>query len=213
MDMNIQRKDIFVESIFDVEVPDVDTDGIYAFFMEAKKNHGGISRSNYGGWQFDMKTDMCPAYDDLLQKLDMAANHIVKNVFKMDLEVFVCNSWLNHSLKGGMNSIHTHPGALLSGAFYIKTNDKTGDINFIRESAHAIENTLHYLNQDYIRQQRDKLWMTNHTRPPKQNHAYMFSPWLMHEVMENMTNDDRLVAGFNVRPVFKEDRVTAVINK
>jgi len=35
----------------------------------------------------------------------------------------------------------------------------------------------------------------------------------MHEVMENTTNDDRLVAGFNVRPVFPEDRVAAVINK
>jgi len=203
MDMSIKRHDIFVESIFDVDVPEVNNSNIFDFFQETIKKHKGVHRSNLGGWQFDMKEGMCPDYDDAMSKVLYAVNHIFKNVFNINLTMQISNSWLNYSSRGGLNSIHTHPGALFSGVYYIKTSDNTGPINFIRSDAHAVESTAWFgIGNEYTRTgDRDKLWRTNVQKKPIPSKAYLFSSWLAHEVMETTVDEDRLVAGINFVPV------------
>jgi len=202
MEMSITRSDIFVESIFEVIPPDVNNDAVFDFFQLAKKSHNGIKRSNVGGWQFDMKTGMCEEYDDIMDKLTYAANHMMRDVFKINQSVKISNSWLNYSARGGSNSIHTHPGALLSGVYYIKTSPDTGPINFIREGNHAIEMTMWYSGDpDYAKNpDRDKMWQSHAQRQPESGKAYIFSSWLQHEVIETTVDEDRLVAGINFVP-------------
>ena len=202
MDMSIKRHDIFVESVFEVDVPEVDNSAIFDFFKEANKNHQGVRRSNLGGWQFDMKQGMCPEYDSAMDKIVYAVNHIITDVFKMNIPVQISNSWLNYSSRGGMNTIHTHPGALFSGVYYIKTSPNTGPINFIRNDAHAVEMTMfHASASDYAKKQdRDRFWLTNVQKFPEPSKAFLFSSWLAHEVMETTVDEDRLVAGINFVP-------------
>lgn len=200
--MSITRHDLFVESMFTVQPPEVDNDAIFDFFKLAKKNHNGVKRSNVGGWQFDMNPGMCPEYDDVMDKLTYAANHILCDVYKMKTRVRISNSWLNYSARGGLNSVHTHPGALLSGVYYIKTSPETGPINFMRDNNHSIETTMWWSgDQDYAKNpERDKAWLTHVHKKPKIGSAYIFSSWLQHEVIETTVDEDRLVAGINFVP-------------
>ena len=203
MDMSIKRDDIFVESIFEVNVPEVNNLAIFNFFREANKNHNGVHRSNLGGWQFDMKEGMCPEYDSAMEKVLYAVNHIISDVFKMKVRMCISNSWLNYSARGGLNSVHTHPGAMFSGVYYIKTSPNTGPINFIRSDGHAIESTIFNARCDEYSKHtnRDPLWRTHVQKKPEPSKAFLFSSWLSHEVMETTVDEDRLVAGINFIPV------------
>lgn len=197
-DISIKREDIFVESIFDVFIPNIDNENIFDFFVETKKKEAGKGRSNIGGWQFDMKSGMCEAFDVLIDRLEYSADHIINNVLKMNINVRLSNSWLNHSLRGGLNTVHTHPGAIFSGAYYIKTNPDSGMINFLRDGHHNVESTLFYQCNEYVKSpDRDRMFRSTFQKQPIDSHAYLFSSWLTHEVFENTTDNDRLVTGFN----------------
>lgn len=201
LEMTIGRHDVWTDTIFDAHVPGVDNRAILDFYEETQSKEQGIIRSNVGGWQFDVGYNMCPALDDMFDKVVYAVNHIFHNVLKIDEEVVLANAWLNSNQYGNKNSLHTHPGSIFSGVYYINGNgdEENGQINFCRADAHSIESTLIMSDKlrEYSSSERDKSWRVAASLPAVESHALLFAPWMVHEVTRNFQYFDRVVVGLN----------------
>ena len=201
MEMHISREDLWTESIFYIQVPEVDNQGIIDFAFNKKKVEPGTNRPNYGGWQYDITKGQCEALDDMFMKMEYAVNHVFNDVFKAQIDIGLANAWLNWNERGNTNTVHTHPGSLYSGVYYITGNGSTemGSISFVRENAHSVENIFTGELRDY--HDRDPTFICDKHIPPSESTGIIFSPWLQHEVTPNMTDEPRIVVGmnFNVR--------------
>ena len=201
MEMHISREDLWTESIFYIQVPEVDNQGIIDFAFDKKKVEPGTNRSNYGGWQYDITKGQCEALDDMFMKMEHAVNHVFNDVFKAQIDIGLANAWLNWNERGNTNTVHTHPGSLYSGVYYITGNGsiEMGSISFVRENAHSVENIFTGELRDY--HDRDPTFICDKHIPPSESTGIIFSPWLQHEVTPNMTDEPRIVVGmnFNVR--------------
>lgn len=204
LEMQINRHDIWCDSIFNAYIPEVDNRGILNFYEEMRSKEEGITRSNIGGWQFDVGFNMCEALDDMFHKVEHAVNHIFKEVLRIDQNVVLANAWLNSNQYGHGNCLHTHPGSVFSGVYYINGDGKidNGTINFVRDNGHSIESALVMSDRlrDYSQEKRDYSWKVACAMPARESHALLFGPWVLHEVVRNLTQEDRVVVGLNFCP-------------
>lgn len=204
LEMTIKRRVLWDESIFESKLPEIDNQDILNYYQHLKSNDSGIKRSNVGGWQKEVNFGDCPGLDDMFEKITHAVNHIFTDVFKMDENLMMANAWLNSNNMGHSNSLHTHPGCLFSGVYYVtgQGEPQCGNINFCRDLSHTVENTLTISEKtrQYAAEGREKLWNTSQSLPAKESYAYLFAPWLVHEVSANFTNIDRVVVGINFIP-------------
>lgn len=202
-EMEIKRNIMWSSSLFDVTVPDVDNDGLIRFVEDMKQNEG-VERSNIGGWQYDVRYGLCPQLDDLLDKLAHAATHIWSEVYRIPERLKIANCWLNSNEFGHGNALHTHPGAQMSGVYYINVDggSDNGVINLVREGHHSIEQhiTLTEASRSLTHGERDPEFTTSFALPPQQSHAYLFSSWQQHEVRRNLQDYNRLSLAFNFIP-------------
>ena len=95
--------------------------------------------------------------------------------------------WYNICPKGGYNECHVHPGAFLSGVYYLKKPKESGDINFhdprkgslcSREPQHIARGSLQEINA-------------------KAGDVVIFPGWLEHSVIPNISDEDRISISFN----------------
>jgi uncharacterized protein (TIGR02466 family) len=199
LEMKIDRHDLWCDTMFNVSVPQVDNQAILDFYHDLRSKNQGIVRSNRGGWQCDVGFNMCQALDDMFHKVEYAATHIFRDVLGIQENLVLANAWLNSNQYGNSNSLHTHPGALFSGVYYVNGNgdDDNGTIGFCREGAHSVEQTLTTTERTREYHERDRSWRVAHSVPAAESHALLFAPWIVHEVTTNLTDFDRLVVGLN----------------
>lgn len=211
MELNIKRQKLWEDSIFDITIPEVDNDSILKFYEELVQKEDGQRRSNIGGWQREVKPGECQAYDDVLDMINYGVTDIFNNVFGLKVKTKIANSWLNSNELGEANSFHTHPGCVFSGVYYINASkDKeNGMINFVNPYHHIIEEWKHMLPErfgiehkdvQHLNNNHDYMINSNMMFPPSINHAYVFMPWLGHEVRKNPHAFNRLVIGMNFKP-------------
>lgn len=202
--MEIKRNVMWTSSLFDVIMPDIDNDGLMYFVEDMKQKEAGVERSNIGGWQFDVGYGCCPQLDDLLDKLAHAATHIWTEVYGIKENLVIANAWLNSNEFGQGNAMHTHPGAQMSGVYYINVEEgnDNGVINLQREGHHCIEQhiTTTEASRAMIYGERDPEFVTSFALPPQQSHAYLFSAWQQHEVRRNLQDYNRVALAFNFIP-------------
>ena len=110
---------------------------------------------------------------------------------KEDIQMYITQSWLNINKPGGFHHVHNHSNSILSGVFYISTQE--GDsICFIDPNA-DIKNTIVFEYKDWNE------WNSITTYfPVSAGELVIFPSWLRHSVPpnENATKD-RISLSFN----------------
>lgn len=192
--MKIIRRTLWSNDIFELHLPNIDNDSIKQYYIEKKKQFPeGVRRSNRGGWQFDIPAGECKAIDELVYNIEVATQELFYNTFKLDFEIRMALCWLNSNPKFASNAMHTHPKSIFSGVYYIDVVDvrEQGAIRFLRN-----ERVEFILDQSECKTP-DPLFTSDVQFPPKKSHAYLFAPWLMHEVEPNQLDTERLILAFN----------------
>jgi len=209
---NICKTILWEESIFSVDLEKIDNDKIIEHYHELKKEDPiGVSNSNNGGWQKMLAPGKCKELDGLLIDLECAASEIFNKTYKRKEQLVISNCWFNGNSYGDHNSVHTHPGSVLSGVYYL-TDGKPehGQIHFQRsnyESVHSFRfpseqldlaesNHPDHIGLDYT---------TTASFIAKASRALFFGSWMQHGVSTNRTNDTRIVIGLNFYISGKED--------
>ena len=155
-----------------------------------EKKQPSLNRSVKMGWQSRPNIQELPELKDFVKCLQDATNYVfqIMKVPKDQHMPMLDTVWYNICPKGGYNETHVHPGAFLSGVYYLKKPEKSGDINFhdprkgsmcSREPQHIARGSLQRVDT-------------------KAGDIIIFPGWLEHSVEPNFDEEDRISISFNV---------------
>ena len=132
-----------------------------------------------------------PKYKPLGKKvLELSKEYIEDLKFEFD-DHYVTGMWSNILKPGEFHSPHTHSNNLVSGVFYLQTNDNSPAITFLDPRPQS----------SVLQPQAKEHNIFNSTMffyPAKVNRMILFPSWLEHYVPQNDTKFSRVSIAFNV---------------
>ena len=139
-------------------------------------------------------------------KLSKLKNSILKNcdhylydVLGVDksIKFEITNSWSNLHKKGDTSGSHTHRNSMISGVFYVQTDESSGEIMFHNEKTNynIFTPTVNVpFNNSNLNIFNAEGWAIK----PKNNMLILFPSTLKHSVFENKSFQDRYSVAFNM---------------
>tara|TARA_B100000925_G_C21859171_1_gene409200 strand:- start:141 stop:764 length:624 start_codon:yes stop_codon:yes gene_type:complete len=106
-------------------------------------------------------------------------------------KMYITGMWSNILKPGETHSPHTHSNNLLSGVFYLQSNDNSPAITFVDPRPQA--SVLQPQQTEYTKDNGTLFFY-----PAKVNRMLLFPSWLQHYVPKNNSNDNRISIAFNV---------------
>ena len=163
------------------------------YFKYSKKfeQQKGRKKSNKGGFQsedLDLKEEIIQS---LIKNIENYANIFCKDVFKLNKKLTLTNMWLNINYYKDYNISHVHNFSILSGVFYIKTLENSGNLIFKRN--HALE---YFIKDNLV--EYTPYNSSTFTIPSKENTLYLFPSWYEHYVEPNLSKEERVSISFNL---------------
>lgn len=166
---------------------------------EHEKSDTSLKRSNEGGWhsEEDFLHWGGPAIAQLQQRMMYGFQELTKAMTGGVLYKgkAILNAWVNVNRNGDYNSVHTHPGCLWSGVYYVEAGDlasekypKSGIIEFIDPRAGAEMMATPGLP-----------FAQNLPKHPQTGDMIMFPSWLKHFVHPYRGTGERISIAFNIR--------------
>ena len=152
----------------------------------------GRKRSNKGGWQ---SRDIHEGEHPEMSSLETLVNRLSKDCMLdlgYDCPPVLHNFWINRNNRYDSNDLHNHPGAIVSGVYYVKSSPDSGDLIFPRPSADSFilaggaENRMTHFNA----------WAGRYT--PKPGMLYFFLAHMSHYVDLNNSDQERISIAFNI---------------
>ena len=155
--------------------------------------------SNKNGYQSSDLTNLNPdsAIANLMEEIRICSQKIYQIARKDSIKIDNC--WININYQGSSNLIHTHPGALLSGVFYVKVPldaINSGHLAFYRDYTES--HVIHSAGKFKDNYKMDSTTASKTLFLPKENRLFIFPSWLGHGVEENKTNEERISLAFNL---------------
>ena len=137
-----------------------------------------------------------PQLKTLAKQIDDAVKTFVKKELKVndDVEFELQNSWANRHGKNEHNTLHWHSNAMLSGVYYVDSQQNAGDIVF--QKSHLYTNLFH----DTVRVSYTETNEYNTSEffiTPKEGDIVLFPSHLEHMVTPNQTDTPRYSLAFN----------------
>jgi len=179
-----------------------------------RDNHETQVRSNVGGYQSqDFDGDYLLSCDDALGELAHGVLTFGEQCYtrfaSSATRVKLANMWININNGPHYNQVHTHPGAVLSGAFYVKAPEGAGRIVFHRDHASAFNYASVGTMEDFATGQEDAAFMYNQfSYPPVENRLIMFPAWLPHSVETGEHEEERISISYNLVPVKVDNNIS-----
>lgn len=169
---------------------EIDNSMLVAYATHLKETSAGVAISNIGGWQSEKlipSPDNQRALSPLIAELQKLLDTIGTDYnFKKPLRII--DIWININEKGNFNINHNHPGAALSGVYYIKT-DGSGPLEFVRSATEG------YFWQTFTNNSDNKETWTGYRFEPKEGRVILFPAWVEHSVAP--CDSQRISIAFN----------------
>lgn len=184
----------FVTSIFYTILQDIPTEEIVKQIKKIEANEPSRNISNINGYQsrnFLNQFDN-PYTEKLFFDITDVIYKILKEVYKTNFKHGHISYWYNINYRYGYNIQHTHPNSLISGVFYLKVPENSGNIVFVRPDSELGE--LHNL---------DKIGVTNcytncsYYSRAEENKLILFPSYVPHHVEQNQSDQERISISFN----------------
>jgi uncharacterized protein (TIGR02466 family) len=192
--MHINHRTLFPSIVTEVECDfySLIQPNLIEWIYDYQKTTDGVIISNRGGWQ-------SPSDFYLNKSFDHFTDYILKNVMlslnHYDLDFKLSNMWININKRGNYNVIHHHPGAIMSGVFWVKTPENCGSLMF--QSPHNFTQSLllEKVNPEVAKNQN---YYSYYNFTPKEGTIIIFPPDLLHGVEPNESDEDRISIAFNL---------------
>ena len=167
----------------------------YCYQIKKKDNTGRVV-SNRGGYQSNDLEGSHPPLNNLFLEIEKHLNLFkIKLDVKDDYNIKISNIWINISKSSNDNLAHNHPDSFLSGVYYVKTNDKSGNIWFSNPHKNVCYDWRPFLFNNNAQEHTiaNTLWTMKSTV----GKLILFPGWLEHSVDCNKSNQDRISISFN----------------
>jgi uncharacterized protein (TIGR02466 family) len=192
--MNCYKTDIFKQSIYSFKL-ELDLNILNNYCLEYEKNNKGRAYSNYGGFQSNDLDFNIPIINKITGLILHNVNYVSKKYFKLNKFLNISNIWFNINRYKDSNSKHIHPNSLLSGVFYSKVPNNSGDIEFFNS-----ESALIFFS-DVDKIEKNEYNSSSFNLVPEVSFLHIFPSFLNHCVTPNFSNEERISFSFNARPM------------
>ena len=152
-------------------------------------------------------------FKKLLQQIKAKATEAFGSYGSCHTTIEYANAWFNINGKGGYNEVHTHPGAVMSGAFYVKVPEgECGRLTFHKDASEGF--LVHSIGTSEDMSTAE-VPHTHSTRsyPPIAGRLFLFPAWVAHGVRENETDGERVSISFNFIPVRNKQNMFDIIKQ
>jgi hypothetical protein len=187
---------IFVTSLFYNILDKIDVKQLSETVYSLEKKQQSHNRSGVSSFQSDFFIN---TYDNDITKhlfeeyIIPNANNIINYFWGYVRTYKNIEYWYNVNHPNSYNHLHNHVGSVLSGVFYIKVPENSGNINFVRTESEVndiskfidVNKTNPYTNCRY--------WSK-----AVEGKLIMFPSYLSHYVEQNTSTDDRISLSFNL---------------
>ena len=187
-----------IEEVFKVPIYKqklkLDLKTIETFCTDLSLKDKGKTISNAGGWQSNNLNlnKKIPNLKELLVDITKHGDIFVNNL-KLKDKIKIYSFWININEYKDYNITHKHPGALISGVYYVKTPKDCGNIIFEHPSE-SFQSEWRMTPSDYNNYNSGTWWL-----PSEENNLYLFPSWLKHRVEPNLNkNENRISISFNL---------------
>lgn len=150
---------------------------------------GDVNGSSYSNTEFGWQSRCIPqggAFENITQRICAEAYDFIKQLESFNFsKITMSNLWANINYKGDINWPHNHGGDL-SGAYYIKVPENSGNLEFVRYSD-RLTKLGSFFNKNYckiLKPQKDKL--------------ILFDSACLHLVTKNNNVEPRISLSFNL---------------
>lgn len=151
----------------------------------------GKDLSNVNGFQSnDLIKDDHPSLLEFGENVEDYCRNISKDYDCKPLEVR--NLWFNVNSRNSYNQTHNHPGSIISGVFYLKADEGSGEICFHRNP---------YEEMFFGTMQPKSVTELNAMScryKPVQGRLLLFPSYLLHSVLPNSNDNERISLSFNM---------------
>lgn len=106
---------------------------------------------------------------------------------------FVVQSWLNINPPMSVHQTHKHYGAMISGTFYIRVPENSGDF-VIHDPIEARRQACVYNKISEFNDYNYEFY--SYKQPP--GRLILFESWVPHTVLPNKSTEDRISISFNI---------------
>ena len=192
----MRKEHIFVTSLIYGKLKcEYDKDKLIDYCHDQEANVLGRNVSNRMGWQSnDYRLDTFP--DDWKPIIDEIHGHVIDYYEYIGIRKNIDHAqfWINVNRKYSYNIDHDHPGAMVSGTFYLKVPKDSGAIVFTRND-NCQQSWEHVTGNN----KSPESWSA-FSLIPEENQLIIFPPWLRHRVDMNVTEDEddsRISIAFN----------------
>ena len=162
--------------------------------INQSKDIKGISKSNIKGWHskdFNMQENepknfikfILPAIEQVITDM---------NWEKQKQSVNINNMWAIINTGGAANLRHQHGNSTISGAYYVRAPENSGDIVFYDPRPAAVYFHPNTVSPNNLNAQINGI-------SPKEGALILFPSYLDHSVNENLSKNERIVISFNIR--------------
>ena len=124
--------------------------------------------------------------------LTKCLDEFVSEVFCCEQQLYMTNSWAARTKFGQQHQKHNHPNSIVSGVFYLQTEEESSFIKFHRTPSLRENINLHYHIKKF-NIFNSETWNV----PIKRGQILIFPSSLLHSVVLNDTNNERVILGFN----------------
>ena len=167
---------------------------MYKFIKDSQSNDmKGIKKSNLKGWHskdFDLQQNEPKTFiafiSPAIEKVMTDMNWDTKTQ-----KVNINNMWAIINTGGSANLRHQHGNSTISGAYYVRAPENSGDIVFYDPRPAPVYSYPRALNPNILNAQVNGI-------SPKEGALVMFPSYLDHSVNENISNEERIVISFNI---------------
>ena len=140
--------------------------------LNLKLKNNTVTKSNYGGWQ-SVSFEIIPDnFTDLFNEINNRVKKIEENLS------------LSKELK-------FHPGAVVSGVYYISIPKNSGSIVFVNNDLNDFNDFYGSVNK--YNEYNSPNWIIE----PKENTCVLFPSYLTHYVEPNLNKKERISISFN----------------
>jgi uncharacterized protein (TIGR02466 family) len=148
-------------------------------------------KSNRLGWNSQPIISTLPTFKPLMKECEKAFNAVIKVVSPKRDYRYSIEAWANVNDKGGFNTLHSHPGALMSGTFYLTVPEGSGNLVFRDPRLGVVLSSFH--GNDAPNASNDKYLV------PKVGMLALFPNWLEHRVEPHQGDIPRVSIAMNAQ--------------
>ena len=194
----INTENIFPTSVWWVDL-DLNNDALAeeCYQIQSREPKGRVcsTRNGYQSNDLDFSVNQKNLLK-LIQEITKVSNAIFQSEYLEEgdrRKLYVQNYWVNINPKGGSHIRHTHPGAFISGVYYVKcvSDLDHGSIRFWRSEWEDF-----ILLQNNLPNKFDRDDCIYH---PVQGRLLLFPSHLPHSVDRNELDSDRIAVSFNLK--------------